>query len=257
MRFLSIALASLLATSAYADGLSGSAPANATNAVLGIMRGDGAGLSCTSGVCSVTGALGALAIPLCASFPTAINGGVGSPVPSCTDTAGFGMTFNAGGLAASNQIRAFCQNIPGAAPWTVTVGTKMNIGYYPGTSGYLLLTDGTKYLGFGYRAAGAGVNSGQQLTIDYYTSSTAYSSSDIAATQNPGRSPYLRIHSDGTNWTFSESQDGVNFGLDLTEAISTHAITATQFCVGASAFSATTSGNSSTQTVFYWNAINS
>lgn len=224
-----------------------------TNAQFGLVEGDNSSITCVVGVCSVKpGIANIFTPPLCASFGTTINGGSGSPAPSCTDDSSVGLVLNVGQLAASNQVRGFCQAVPNAA-FTATMGARADVSVNESGSIGMFATDGTKFAGPVYTSTAASAGDAA-FRVDDYTNLTTYSNSNILPAQRRGWPLWVRFVTDGTTISIWTSSDGTYWALEATAVQSTYIGTITQICIAGSAYSNDTGhSNATLESVFYWN----
>jgi hypothetical protein len=173
-------------------------------------------------------------------FPSEIKGGSGggssgyTPFSNLTALSSSGwswlnqgsstVTYTGGVLAITatgtggDELRVQQQSLPGSAPWTVIGAMMPQTGLYgTGTgSGYLTgicLTDGTKLKVFGIGRPAAGAPLNPSVELDNYNSFTSFNG-NLKTAPPVYLSPvlWLKIHNDGTNFTYWYSEDPTNVG---------------------------------------------
>ncbi len=107
--------------------------------------------------------------------------------------------------SSGTKIHGIYMPVPSQSTYTVTIKVTWTGGGSGSFNTGLFLTDGTKLIIFG------GSN-GNLLSINYFSTSTTYSSNLSNTTLNPMATIYLQIQRvSSTSWTFLWSYDGVNF----------------------------------------------
>lgn len=169
-----------------------------------------------TGVTGPTGATGSVqpffiapTIPVSSSFATVLGSAV-----TVTDIGGYGIVFESDTTGTTDDIRGRVQTIPGS--WTSAVMRCVRgwqeINYASG--GLVLYESGTgKLITFSAGHPGGGIEIGKwtgltSFATDYYNNSNEVGHTDL----------YLRIDYDGSNYTWSWSQDGTTYVKLLTKS---------------------------------------
>jgi Collagen triple helix repeat (20 copies) len=146
-----------------------------------------------------------------------------SSVPSASST-GFNTWINQGSSTVSDTAVGICViGAPSSSNSNLALRSKtapstpykvkalMAVAQNNSSFGGLLLgwSDGTKIHGLTYNSDSG---SQYQFTVGKFTNATTFSANDLVQSANgPSQPVWMQLHDDGTNVTFSYSQDGLNF----------------------------------------------
>jgi hypothetical protein len=179
---------------------------NATNAALGIMRGDGTTISCTTGVCT---ALGASATSIDASGATSISNGTSNAI--LYDNAG-----NIGKIAVVNS-SVFCTSSGGVPsgcttlPVSITYPTPTFTGTVTATGEAFNIGANSQATSLTINGGSTGATAGLFLAVNGATSLALASENNISGS---GSTTKLSLYSSSSNFRFF----GLGAGTMTTDA---------------------------------------